>query len=346
MTDNKYGNLFTNLNRWAVRQNENFTTEGLVFLLNHFKSEDPKFACSLLNNMTDGFLNLNCDQAEKVKINTQTIIDEGKPDIEITLDDYLIYIEVKIDSELGEDQLSRYRKALEGFADKKTRLVFLSRYPLTSDKNGTPDVALRWYQIADWIRSAIKNDGTNDLSKFLLTQFFGFLKTQHLTLSKIKSPISEGLNHYRERYGDIGQSLQRMRSLEKLDADKALIPLSNLLRLMREAFSIIKVIPRLESGQTQGGWVGFVFNNLDFIFEISYSQPENLVFKTAKFKIDPDKFDCKLGKIWKQSNKIKWKDELNLSEIGFFQKDRQRQFEVIEAFLKQSYDYCISIAAK
>jgi hypothetical protein len=92
--------------------------------------------------------------------------------------------------------------------------------------------------------------------------------------------------------------------------------------------------------------VGFVFNNLDFNFELLYSQPENLVFKTANFKIDPDKFDGKLGKIWKQGNKIKWKDELNLSEIGFFKKDRQRQFEVIEAFLKQSYDYCISIATK
>ena len=99
---------------------------------------------------------------------------------------------------------------------------------------------------------------------------------------------------------------------------------------MREAFGIIKIIPRLESGQSEGGWVGFVFNNLDFCFEILYSQPDNLVFETAKFKVDPEKFDGRLGKIWKQGNLIKWKVELNLSEIGFFNKGRQRQFYCIE----------------
>ena len=139
MTDN----LFSNLNRWAIRQNENFTTESLVLILKRLLLERPDIACSLLKDLTDGFLDLSEEQAKRTGIQTQTTIDEGKPDIEITVDNYLVYIEVKIDSELGEDQLTRYRHALESAENKRSFLVFLSRYPLTSTNNGTPDVAVK-----------------------------------------------------------------------------------------------------------------------------------------------------------------------------------------------------------
>jgi len=110
--------LFSNLNRWAIRQNENFTTESLVLMLKRLLLERPDVACSLLKNLTDGFLDLSEEQAKRTSIQTQTTIDEGKPDIEIAVDDYLVYIEVKIDSELGEDQLTKYRHALESAENK------------------------------------------------------------------------------------------------------------------------------------------------------------------------------------------------------------------------------------
>ena len=114
MTDN----LFSNLNRWAIRQNENFTTESLVLILKRLLLERPDIACSLLKDLTYGFLDLSEEQAKRTSIQTQTTIDEGKPDIEITVDNYLGHIEVKIDSELGEDQLTRYRQALESAETK------------------------------------------------------------------------------------------------------------------------------------------------------------------------------------------------------------------------------------
>ena len=339
-------NLFSNLNRWAIRQNENFTTESLVLILKRLLSDKPDVACRLLKNFTDGFLDLSNEQATRTSIQTQTTIDEGKPDIEITVDDYLVYIEVKIDSELGVDQLTRYRHALESADKKRTLLVFLSRYPLTSTNNGTPDVAVRWYQIADWIEGALLKNQIDDVNKFLLNQFLDYLKKQHLTLSKVKSPISIGLNSYRERVGDPATKLGRMRSFDRLNKEPELKPLRNLLKIMKEAFETIKVMPRLESGKTQGGWAGFVFNRIEGAFCIYYYSPETVVYETYNLKIDLDKFDGKIGKIWMEGRRMRWKNELDLKDVGFFQNEKKGQLEVIQSFLKESYAYSRSIGVR
>jgi hypothetical protein len=332
-------NLFDNLSHWAIRQNENFTTEALVYLLNNLISDEPKVACNLLMNLTDGFLKLNKNQIKQLTIRTQTVVEESRPDIELQIDEYLIYIEVKIDSELGKDQLTRYRKILNNSGAKLTQLIFLSRYPLTGEKDGKPDVAVRWYQIADWLIEELKNNNVNEISLFLMKQFCGYLKAQNMTLSKVKSAVSEGLNSYRERFGDVAQKLKRVRSFEIYDQDKDLKPLANLLRLMREALISIKIKPRLESGQNKGGWAGFVFNEIDYCFFIPYAQPENIVFETVNLDINPDKFDGELGNLWQEGKKVRWKTELNLAEINFFSKDKKSQLNIIEEFLKQSYKY-------
>jgi hypothetical protein len=340
-------NLFSNLNRWAIRQNENFTTEVLVYLLNHLLDENPPLSCDLLRLLTDGKIVITEKQAKKVKVHSQAIIDEGKPDIEISSNNFHIYVEVKIDSELGKDQLTRYRQALENMGSKSTLLVYLSRYPLTTDENGAPDVALRWYQIADWIESTLKKDDLEVLSRYLLIQFFDFLKSQNLVLNKVQSKVSEGLNDFRVRFGDAANILGRMRSFQKLDSYEELKALSNLLKLMKEAFPIIGIKPRLESGKDQGGWAGYVFNRIDSAFCVYYAQPETLVYETYNFKINPDKFDSKRGKLWNEGRRLRWKDELNLADTNeFFFFEKKRQLEVIESFLKQSYEYSRSLGRK
>ena len=55
--------------------------------------------------------------------------------------------------------------------------------------------------------------------------------------------------------------------------------------------------------------------------------------------IDPDKFDGELGKLWQEGKSLRWKNELNLAEIDFFSKDKKSQVNIIEEFLKQSYNY-------
>jgi hypothetical protein len=336
-------NLFVHLNRWAFRQNENFITEALVYLLKFLLHEEPYIASKLLNYLTGGFLTIRPEDSKNVKVKTQTIIDEGIPDIEIKFDDYLIYIEAKVDSELGINQLSNYRKVLENSGVKNTRLIFLSRYPLSSSENGTPDKAIRWYQIADWIKSISRQNKPTEISQFLIRQFIGLLDDQNMVLSKVRSEISSGLNSYMQRTGDVASSLQRMRNFSKLDSIPDLKPLSDLLKLMKEAFGVIKVKPRLESGKTKGGWAGFVFKELAYCFCIYYAQPEIVVFETVYLKIDTQKFDGSFGKLWEERKNIRWKAELDLSEEDFFTKRKHDQLNVLETFLLKSYNYSKSI---
>lgn len=343
-------NLFFNLHKWAIRQDENFTTEAFAYLLNHLLMYEPIIAINIFRRMTDGFLDLNQDQAEKVQITTQTIIDEGKPDIEISMDEFLIYVEVKIDSEIGENQLTKYKDSLNNSNDKKTRLILLSRYPLTSSINGEPDYAIRWYQIADWLENELKNDQINAVSKYFIDQFYGFLKKRNLTISKVKSEVSNGLKSYQKRFGDIAESLKRMRSFEKMNSDKDLHPLRDLLKLMDQALTSIETEtkPRLESGKMKGGWAGYVFDRLKYALCIYYSQPENLVFETVNLKINANKYNGELGVIWQEGKKLMWRNELNLADldIQFFSSTKKTQLKIIEDFLKQSYQYSKTISEK
>ena len=52
-------NLLVNLHKWASKQDENFTTEAFVFLLNYLLDHEPEIAVNVLRKMTDGFLSLN-----------------------------------------------------------------------------------------------------------------------------------------------------------------------------------------------------------------------------------------------------------------------------------------------
>ena len=350
MMKQKNENLFFNLHRWAVRQDENFTTEAYVYLLNHLFKYEPTIATNIIRKMTDGFLDLKKDQTEKINITTQTIIDEGKPDIEISTDEFLIFVEVKIDSEIGENQLMKYKDSLNNTKNKKTRLILLSRYPLTSSINGEPDYAIRWYQIADWLENELENDQINAVSKYFIDQFYGFLKKRNLTISKVKSEVSKGLKSYQKRFGDIAESLKRMRSFEKMNSDKDLHPLRDLLKLMDQALTSIETEtkPRLESGKMKGGWAGYVFDRLKYALCVYYSQPENLVFETFNLKINPNKYDGELGVIWQEGKKLRWRNELNLADldIQFFSSTKKTQLKIIEDFLKQSYQYSKTISEK
>ena len=122
-------NLLINLHRWAFKQDENFTTESFVHLLNHLLTDEPKIAIRILRKLTDDFLRLKLADVTNVQIIAQPITDLGRPDIEISIGNYLVYIEVKVESEINENQLKRYRKVLKGFEDKQTKLIVLSKYP-------------------------------------------------------------------------------------------------------------------------------------------------------------------------------------------------------------------------
>ena len=107
-----YGNLLLRLHRWASCQSENFTTEAFVHLLLHLIEFEPEIAVFILRKLTKQKLIVDTQTIKRVSINTQVTTEQGKPDIEIKTSDFLIYIEVKVDSCFGNKQISRYREEL------------------------------------------------------------------------------------------------------------------------------------------------------------------------------------------------------------------------------------------
>jgi len=340
-------NLLINLHRWASRQDENFTTEAFVHLLNHLLIKEPKIAIRVLKNLTDNFLKLKMRESANVQIIAQPITDLGKPDIEISFGKYLIYIEVKVEAEIDANQLKRYRNVLKGSKGKKTKLIVLSKYPIPSDLKIKPDLAVRWFQIADWLEKELHSGKIEPLSRFSLEQFIGFLGKQKMIVKKVESPISESLNSYQKKVGDLAKALGNMHSIKRLDDKEDLRPLQELMVLMGDALTAItdKVKFRFVSGQHKGGWMGFSLNKMDYFFAIYYENPEAIVFNTYLLKIDEPKFDDKIGKIWFEGRRWRWMNELNLvsNEFDFFSETKETQLKMLKDFLKRSYNYAQKI---
>jgi hypothetical protein len=58
-------------------------------------------------------------------------------------------------------------------------------------------------------------------------------------------------------------------------------------------------------------------------------------------KIDQSKFDGKLGKIWLESKRLRWMNELNLvsGDFDIFGETRESLLRILKDFIKQSYKY-------
>jgi hypothetical protein len=183
-------NLLINLHRWAFKQDENFTTESFVHLLNHLLVDEPKIAIRMLRKLTNDFLRFKVAEVINVQIIVQPITDLGRPDMEISIGSYIVFIEVKVEAEINEHQLKRYKNALKKYKDKKTKLIVLSKYPASSDLKIKPDLAVRWFQVADWLEKELRSDKIKPLSRFFIEQFIGWMNELNL--------VSDGFDFFAE----------------------------------------------------------------------------------------------------------------------------------------------------
>src|SRR5512147_160761 len=92
-------NLLLNLYYQTWKKDENFHTEAFVHLLRHLLQYEPVTAANILRLVTAGTLDIKPEDAVSISINTQVKVPTGfRPDIEIRIAEYLIYIEVKVES--------------------------------------------------------------------------------------------------------------------------------------------------------------------------------------------------------------------------------------------------------
>src|ERR1700722_10668226 len=121
-------NLFLRLHKWATRQDENFLTESLAVVLEQLLILAPEVGTRLVSKLTGGFLELRPEDAGTIQIRTQVEAVKGRPDLEVSIPNRLVWIEVKVESELRVGQLEGYRVLLTEQGVEQRRLVLMTRY--------------------------------------------------------------------------------------------------------------------------------------------------------------------------------------------------------------------------
>ena len=186
--------LFTALARYADQQDENFLTESLVYLLNLLIEREQQAAIGILNNLcgekTSGWF----ENSQDISLTTQYTIQEGRPDIVIEIEpDKLIFVEVKNNSGLGMAQLERYYAHLQGYQQKSTQLVLLTRSRHSIQQTSLQRSLFHhvcWYEISGWLSDADLHD---EVAVFMVNQFLGFLKRKEMNMEKITWEYMQGV---------------------------------------------------------------------------------------------------------------------------------------------------------
>jgi hypothetical protein len=188
-------NLLTSLNKWAERQDENFVTDAFAHLLRHLVRNAPEAAVKILRHLTNGLLDLRAEECPAVEVTTQTTIEVGRPDMEISVPPrFLVYVEVKVGSSKVEGQLEKYLHDLNGSRVERTRLVFLTRFPedvgqLAQDPQF---YHARWSEVATWLHDA-DLPSHDAVTGFLRNQFVSFLREKGMTMEKVSRELIDGL---------------------------------------------------------------------------------------------------------------------------------------------------------
>ncbi len=321
MTSPRNSNLLVALHHWASRHDENFITDAFAHLLRHLLADDKAVGIELLMYLTDG--RFSAALAEKtINVRTQVTVAKGRPDIEISSSTHLLYVEAKVESGLGEQQLERYLMELGAQKPQEaSTLVVLSHYPIeipTAIRNRV--VARRWYQVAHWlIESLARGDVKNDVNKFLVGQLIDFFQARNITMEKVGPEMLTGLRAFR-----------------------------SLTAMLSEAIAGRRMTVKDSFGRD---WAGYYFDKgkQEFFLGVYYERLNILVFETKSFPVVADA-DTRLGfgKVSRVShtlNKRIWTNELILDsdEVKIFELARDEQMHRIERFLSDSLDAVATI---
>lgn len=309
-------NLLVGLHRYASRQDENFVTEAFAHLIRHLLENEPDAALRILRNLTEGMITATAVQASAVKVTTQVTTVLGRPDIEISTLDALIYVESKVESGLGDRQLERYLEELAKSEVRSKVLVLLSRYPIQIAPSLAHAVlSRRWYQVADWLLTELKSQSIHSsVSRFLVEQFVGFLEERGITMEAVGWEMVSGVRSFRA-----------------------------LVAMISEALSALKA-PKIARDPSCWDSCGYYLDDKKFWVGVLYDKPETLSFMTQKIHIAANAVELAgSGRLQQETDSYfpsgrKWINELSLNseQVYFFARSRASQMLCIEQFLANS----------
>ncbi len=319
-------NLLVCLHKWVHRQDENFQTEAFVHLLQYLLDHEPHAAVVLLGRLTGGILCLRPEEASVVSVDTQVTTTEGRPDVEVRTPRHLVYVEAKVESGVGPEQLASYRKALKASPFPITCLVILTRYiaALPGGKAAPEDVFVRWYQVADWLE---ENPLHDPVSIHIVGQFVHFLKARGMSMDKVDWEFCKGTRAIYNFFAMVrevaaGLGLQ----LQELKVDFKLLTIGS-----------------FSKGNTL--WIG-----------VEYAQPQMFKINTYNLKVDKGKaetlgygdgiFDSDWPK--ETQGQYRWGKQVDLDSeaVHFFSRSKASQMQYLEHLFKEILEVTEKIKAK
>jgi hypothetical protein len=185
---------------------------------------------------------------EQITIRPQVSTDQGKPDIEIAGDNKYILVEIKHESGLGRNQVTRYNSLLKQRTSSGTgfaRLVLLTRYPVAFEEHGErPYKLVRWSDVFGWC------DGlklSHPVASYIVNQFTTFLKEKRMILERVTWEYENGVP-----------------------------ALCNLIAMLNAAVDAIGLKGNPSAGQ---GFIGLKFRNDTRFLGINYDKPMSVVIQ-------------------------------------------------------------------
>ena len=185
--------LFVSLHKWARQQDENYCTEGLIYLLRLMLRETPAQALGVIGWLTDGLIGAGI-LPQTISISSQVTGEDGRPDIEIIAESKTAIIEVKVDSKVEATQLKRYRTRLEGKIGER-RLILLSRGNDKLHPDNLPDCIRRWLDLSLRLRGTLEAlpERPSKMS-VILEDYLTFLGTKQMSLEVVSVLASRSVS--------------------------------------------------------------------------------------------------------------------------------------------------------
>jgi hypothetical protein len=290
-------NLFFNLHKWAIRQDENFTTEAFAHLLRYLRDFEPEAAVQILTKLVGNDSRISIGRLKELYIETQIPTEKGTPDIRLRTLDSLVYVEAKVESGLGSRQMTCYREELKQSGVPNTALILLTRYPPELPPGESPpDAYVRWYQVAHWLifemeRQAIRGP----IGIYLTQQFVGFLKARNITMERVGWELPGGIRACRNLMTMLGE----------------VIASRNLRYTRATAWDYIAYYP--------------VFLDRQLFVYLHYDRPGAICFDTNQMPVDSEKAktaeQAGCGRVVDDGHTpggIKWERFLQLNDISRF----------------------------
>ena len=186
--------LFTELAKYAHRQEENYLTEAFVYLLKTVLVREPACGISILADMLIFPVEEIQNRSGAINISTQDTYEEGRPDIIIRMGvDCLFFIEVKHDSRIGHHQLESYLDALEKEAPAYKQLILLTRSKHSiqeTDLEAGNFQQICWYEISGWLSNLEIED---EIINFLVNEFLDFLRGKEMSMERVSWEYIKGV---------------------------------------------------------------------------------------------------------------------------------------------------------